>query len=139
MTIELCKFCKVKAVAYPGARYCGAGCTARAEGHETPPQVEITWTVEEFIGTEVLKEGSDQPLTNSDDIKEGDMVLVCGMNGQYLPVRVHKDGDGWYAAPPMVTSENKYIVPLQFAEDRRKCWVALGIFNRDALAQLRLD
>jgi hypothetical protein len=38
MTIELCKFCKVKAVAYPGARYCGAGCTARAEAHEKPPE-----------------------------------------------------------------------------------------------------
>lgn len=33
----LCAFCKKNPVAYPGAIYCGAGCSARAEAHETPP------------------------------------------------------------------------------------------------------
>jgi hypothetical protein len=34
----VCAFCKQKAPAYRGAKYCGAGCTARAEAHEIPPE-----------------------------------------------------------------------------------------------------
>jgi hypothetical protein len=102
-------------------------------------QVDVTWTCEEFIGTEVRKPGSDQPLTNKDDIKDGDTILVCNMRGQYLPVHAHKDEHGWYAAPQLITRPNEHISPLQFAGDTRKCWVALGVINREALRQLRLD
>lgn len=34
--IQFCPQCGKKEVAYPGAVYCGAGCCARAEAHETP-------------------------------------------------------------------------------------------------------
>jgi hypothetical protein len=139
MTTDVCKFCRIRKPAYTGAVFCGAACTAQAEAHKTPSRVEITWTCEEFVGTEVLKEGSDQPLTNKDDIKEGDVVLIGNLRGKYLHAHVFKDEDGWYATPPTVNSKNKYVVPLQFASDRRKCWVALGIVNKDALKQLKLE
>jgi hypothetical protein len=32
--VPLCAYCKVRPLAYPGALYCGAGCSARAEAHE---------------------------------------------------------------------------------------------------------
>jgi hypothetical protein len=31
---DWCQQCGVKRPAYPGARFCGAGCTARHEAHE---------------------------------------------------------------------------------------------------------
>ena len=34
----VCAFCKKKPLAYKGAKYCGAGCSARAEAHEEPPE-----------------------------------------------------------------------------------------------------
>jgi hypothetical protein len=33
---KMCPQCKEKTVAYRGAKYCGAGCSARAEAHEPP-------------------------------------------------------------------------------------------------------
>lgn len=38
MTPALCAFCKTRTVCYEGALYCGAGCSARAEAHEKPPE-----------------------------------------------------------------------------------------------------
>lgn len=35
---KLCEQCGARAVAYEGARFCGAACTARHEAHE-PPEV----------------------------------------------------------------------------------------------------
>ena len=33
---QLCPQCKIRGVAYRGAKYCGAGCSARAEAHVPP-------------------------------------------------------------------------------------------------------
>lgn len=66
--VNVCKQCGIKPLAYPGAVYCGAGCTARAEAHQTPYEegVQALLALQGLKGIAESRRQALQDWTNMD-------------------------------------------------------------------------
>lgn len=99
-TAQLCAFCKARTVAYPGALYCGASCTARAEAHEQPPGWTKLgrgndWGVEYIAPADKVHDaGGFASAQRGLKFKDGDRVHVRWPDGSILSTAiVHKAYD----------------------------------------------
>jgi len=94
--------------------------------------MKIGFVVREYIGRPVYKdldaEGNPIPLIRREDLQEGDIVYAWGGQMQFRIARGEhghlQGGDG------------SRTIFLNFAEDDRKCWIAVGVANLKALKKL---
>lgn len=93
-----------------------------ADPHNKP----VGWAVETFDGGEVTRPNSEEPLTNKDDLKPGDVVWVPQLFGVH-EMTVVKDEDG-----ELYAEDEGSFANLIFAVDRRNCWTSSAAYNKRA-------
>lgn len=111
-------------------------------GPDDPNQRKIGFTVRERPGTTVHKFPCDRdadgelilvPVTEKAGLKPGDEILVHGLFGGFLKMKVEATEGGLGA-----TSENMAAV-LKFDEDPDYPeWVCLGLMNLRAIQKLKI-
>lgn len=84
------------------------------------------WMCYEVVGIEITKDGKT-PLVNKEDIQVGDKITFPGIRSE-MEMTVTKDKYGVLSA-----NNGRWATTLQFAEDSRKCWVSIGMFNLNAV------
>lgn len=85
------------------------------------------WMCYEVVGIEITKDGKT-PLVNKEDIQTGDKITFPGIRSEIIEMTVTKDKYGVLGA-----NNERWATALQFAEDSRKCWVSIGLFNLNAV------
>lgn len=79
--------------------------------------LKLNWIIKEYIGTEIYKFGTENPIINKDDLKVGDEVDCWGCKAKVigLSYAISESGDTEFM--------------LSFDRDDRHCWVCDGIIN----------
>jgi len=105
----------------------------------------IKWQCWEVVGVEVFLWADDLPkdinplydlptIKDRDGLKAGDFVIVASVFGWGKAVVKSSPGRELWAE----SLNGKMYYPLEFATDRRKCWVCSGAANIAALKKLDL-
>jgi hypothetical protein len=98
-------------------------------------QLKLSWTVREYIGSEIYKFDSDQqiikePLIYKDDLQIGMVVAVPTFFG-YAKTIIDKNFQA--------TSEGgKWTYILEFDKDDRHCWICSGSINLASIKKLKI-
>jgi hypothetical protein len=95
-------------------------------------ELKLNWTVREYIGCEIIKKGSEEPLKQLDDIKIGDEILLPLFNGYCEGKVVELSGKNGYAR----SVNDVYGTVLEFGGDDRECWVSVGLINLRGIKKL---
>lgn len=108
---------------------------------DEPSEKKIGWEVRCYDGTEVYKvivssfvatEFKEQPLTNFDDIKPGDRLVVQTLVGRRnMIARMDDEDEGLYAEC------DGLLADLVFDSDDRHCWISTYAINTRCLDRLK--
>jgi hypothetical protein len=96
---------------------------------DEPRPRTLGWTVREYIGSEITRPNSEEPLLLESDIKEGDTIWVQGLWGTCEMVVQQ----GCRSALASQT-----LAILEFDQDDRHCWVSAGMVNTRGLKRTDL-
>jgi len=101
---------------------------------DDPNAPKIGWTVHEYLGSRIFKQDAlGTPLTNADDIKEGDEIAVPALTRGYYVMTVKKG-----AAGELYADGDRLMAVLSFNEDDRHAWTCSGVINKRCLSKLSI-
>lgn len=104
----------------------------------------LNFTFREYIGHEIIRyrdlrafiecgDSSKFRITNEDELKPGDVVILWPGYEMESIGGVVKDGDYWYANTGGCTHS------LEFGKDDRNCWVSTVAISNAAIEKLSFD
>lgn len=95
------------------------------ENHKKP--LRLNFTIQEYMGSEVLKSRDGGPILSRDGLALGDEIFGHDIFAWRSMTVTRLEGDRGYA-------EDEWVgVSLEFGKDDRKCWVAVCWINLDAV------
>lgn len=97
---------------------------------DEPRELKLNWVVKEYIGSEIFRFGSEESLTNLEDIKVGDELRMPTLTGYTKAKVIELNGKKGHA------EQENYAFILEFDGDDRHCWVCGGMINKRAIANL---
>ena len=97
----------------------------------------------EFMGSEIGFTPAFKPITNKEDIQDGDFLFAPGFAGEPLfgQVSIRPDGKATFKVADLNAFEDssrKLIGTLEFDQDSRHCWVLSCWINMAALERIEL-
>jgi hypothetical protein len=105
---------------------------------------ELRWTIKEYVGVEVKRlptvivqpfNPHDEPnISKLEDLKEGDEVLIGTLFGWCQAKVTQVD----YLFKVGRAESGELLLPLEFGQDDRYCWVCSSAINKKLLDKIKL-